>query len=210
AGGAGGILNGLLTRLSSTNYAGCDLFPVEFSAFDAQQVGADVLLTWTTATESNNSHFEVQRSPDGQAFTQAGLVSGAGTSFTATNYDFTDAAPLPGVSWYRLRQVDLNGAFSFSETRRVQFDPALQLIHNIFPNPVHGDEMQVNLYVPETGAADLLVFDAFGKQLMNVRREFAAGMNTLRLAADELAAGVYFLKMNFEGRIETRKFVVAN
>jgi hypothetical protein len=116
----------------------CDpatVLPVTWLDFQAE---ADALrdvvdCTWQTATEQDNSHFLVQRSTDMESWTAVGTVPGAGTSQLPLHYGFTDPAPLPGVSYYRIMQVDIGGGMSPSVVRRVQFGGGTRLF--VHPNP---------------------------------------------------------------------------
>lgn len=111
--------------------------PVEFVAF-AATVGTDdaVLLHWITATELNNDYFAVERSLDGKEFTEIATVLGAGTTESAQEYRYVDvAAPAGREVYYRLRQVDFDGQFSYSETVTVRLDSAEGATLSAFPNP---------------------------------------------------------------------------
>ncbi len=97
--------------------------PIELVSFDVQKTEPKyALLEWVTASEINNSHFEIQRSKDGINYNVIGEVSGAGTSYDLTNYDYIDFTPLQGINYYRLKQVDFDGNYSYSEVRLLRFD----------------------------------------------------------------------------------------
>ncbi|MCC3156474.1 hypothetical protein LJ737_04450 [Hymenobacter sp. 15J16-1T3B] len=116
---------------------GSSPLPVELLRFTAERRGQDAWLRWTTAQELNNDHFEVEASPDGQTFQRVGSVAGQGTSSSAHDYQFTDAGLLRyGVPlfYYRLRQVDTNGAAQLSAVQAVLVSgEELQL--RVWPNP---------------------------------------------------------------------------
>ena len=95
--------------------------PVELTAFDATPTTTSVLLNWTTETELNNDYFEIQHSVDGQKFEVIGTVLGAGTSLEAQEYGFEHDKPVNGTNYYRLRQVDFDGAFEISQTVVAEF-----------------------------------------------------------------------------------------
>ncbi|WP_159437420.1 T9SS type A sorting domain-containing protein [Hymenobacter daecheongensis] len=117
--------------------------PVELTAFEALRQTNAVLLKWATASEKNNDRFEVERSADGQEFRAIGTVAGHGSTTQAQTYALTDRQPLSGLSYYRLRQVDTEGAFSYSPVRVVATGAAAAL----YPNPAQED-----LHLP-TGSA---------------------------------------------------------
>jgi len=125
--------------LATANYVSTPL-PVELLRFDASACGSSVCLAWSTASERDNDRFEVERSADALDFPPIGSVPGAGNSTMYRNYGYIDRSPLQGTGYYRLRQVDANGDFTFSEVRPVTFyqnDPPV-----LFPNPVH-DELRI-------------------------------------------------------------------
>jgi len=96
----------------SSNLAGP--LPVELAAFGAERLGETVQCSWKTASEKNSSHFVVERSLNGQDFQALGTVAGAGTSSSSHSYRFLDAAPVASTAYYRLRQLDLDGAATYS------------------------------------------------------------------------------------------------
>lgn len=120
----------------------CDpLLPVTWLDFQATLAqGQDaVLCTWRTAAEMNNDHFTVERSGDGTAWHAIGVLPGAGNSNTPLSYEFVDQAPLPGVSYYKIRQTDHNGAMDHSEVRSVRRNG--QGAFSAYPNPGTGTFM---------------------------------------------------------------------
>jgi hypothetical protein len=107
--------------------------PVELTAFQATAAGAAVDLSWSTASEKNNTGFEVERSANGKAFARLARVEGAGSSQMPRRYRYRDAAPLSGVSYYRLRQVDADGTAHYSPVQTVTRTAATALTAH--PNP---------------------------------------------------------------------------
>jgi trimeric autotransporter adhesin len=108
--------------------------PVTLVSFTAKVKGSQVALNWTTASELNNKHFEVQRSRDGRAFETILVREGQGTTLAASTYAEFDKKPLNGVSYYRLKQVDIDGSSSFSSTVTVNFLNSGDV--TMYPNPV--------------------------------------------------------------------------
>ncbi|WMN12887.1 T9SS type A sorting domain-containing protein [Marivirga salinae] len=117
--------------------------PVEFTFFIAENKFNRVELKWQTASEINNEFFEVQRSFDGKEYEAIGIVEGNGNSNQTIDYDFKDFAPLAGESYYRLRQVDYDGAFEYSEVVRVRRAQAADLI--AVPNPTQSQNIHLRL-----------------------------------------------------------------
>ena len=107
--------------------------PVELVAFDAELVGDKVDLTWTTASEINNDYFEIQKSQDGFVFQTVARVQGNGNSVNMIDYQYEDGLEASGKYYYRLKQVDFDGTYAYSETVYIDYvnqDPA-----EVFPNP---------------------------------------------------------------------------
>ena len=96
--------------------------PVELIDFTAEENNEKVLLKWKTASETNNSHFQIQRSVDGVRFDYLNVVQGAGTTSQETTYNYQDKAPINGRSYYRLKQIDLDGSFEYSPIRQVYLE----------------------------------------------------------------------------------------
>lgn len=110
--------------------------PVEWLFFTATPMGDDVLLEWATAAEFNNDHFEVERSSDGASFEVIGTLRSGGSGSTTRTYSHIDQRPLPGTSYYRVRQVDLDGGSKTSEVLSVRRDvTAAGPIPPFYPNP---------------------------------------------------------------------------
>ncbi|MCS6916308.1 MAG: hypothetical protein NZM08_01300 [Chitinophagales bacterium] len=114
----------------------CTFLPVELQHFDGRCQQGVVELQWVTASERNNSHFEVERSADGSAFYTIGRVEGAGTSAEQNRYSFRDTAPLAGTSYYRLKQVDWDATATFSPVITARCNTGATA--SVFPNPSGG------------------------------------------------------------------------
>ncbi len=96
-----------------------NVLPVELLFFNAKLVGSDVSLTWTTGSETNNSHFDIERAGPDLDFKKIGRVDGVGDSPTQTDYRFIDSKSLLGMSYYRLRQVDFDGSYTYSDIKSI-------------------------------------------------------------------------------------------
>lgn len=114
--------------------------PVELISFKAQAVGDDILISWSTATEFNNSHFTLERSKDGLEFRELAQVAGKGTSSIRQDYSFTDSNPSLGLSYYRLSQTDYDGTTEVFKAISVVFDGPSNSF-SVYPNPVHGQSV---------------------------------------------------------------------
>lgn len=121
-GGGGGAAVPNIDHIRITVYFEIPL-PVKLVHFSGRSEDQSTKLSWETSWEEGNSHFEIQRSQEGSAFETLGFVAGNNNSTETITYTYTDLSPLPGVNYYRLKQVDFNGTFAFSEVIRVTVRP---------------------------------------------------------------------------------------
>lgn len=173
----------------------CAPLPVELVSFAAERQAEGVRVTWATATETNNAYFEVQRSATGKEFRTFATVEGKGNSSRLQTYAVLDRQPLAGTSYYRLRQVDIDGTASFSPVAAVTATNELA----IYPNPTRGE---LSLQVPG-GAARYRVLSLIGRVVLE--GQAPTGSTTLELVS--LPAGLYQLEViSAAGRV-VRKVV---
>ncbi|MBJ6111069.1 right-handed parallel beta-helix repeat-containing protein [Hymenobacter sp. BT523] len=163
--------------------------PVELARFTAEPQGADAVLHWATASEKNNDRFEIEASADGRAFRRVGQVAGHGSSAQPHDYQFVDLGiARHGTSrvFYRLRQVDRDGTFSYSPLRTVAVSGAAGLA--LFPNPTTGS---ASLTGVQPGTV-VTVSDAVGRPVLTTTAD-ATGTAILALPRG-LTAGVYVVR----------------
>jgi hypothetical protein len=188
-----------LTLASSTALPENPL-PIELLTFTARPDEEKVLLEWTTATETGNAYFTIERSKDGRQFEAIAQVPGAGNSASPLVYALTDENPLIGQSYYRLRQTDYNGDFSFSNMESVFMNQTAGGDIQYFPNPVSG-----MLQIYATKGANLSLLNAFGQQ---VATAVEAGEGYWQLDTTHLPHGMYVLQAGHGNRVESYKVVV--
>ncbi|MBL7951113.1 MAG: hypothetical protein JNM62_05285 [Flavobacteriales bacterium] len=164
--------------------------PIELLFFDAGAQGAVVQCDWRTATERDNDHFTVERSTDGIHFTTVGTVDAVGDTWQTTRYAFTDVAPLPGVSYYRLRQIDVDGSSTVSNTVAVHRPAEMET--RAWST---GDALQVRTPLPV--GSTYRVFDPAGRLL--VHGAVSGAVFTIPLAA---TTGVHLLQLSDGARTE--------
>ena len=174
-----------LFELREINVSGFPL-PLHWLSFTGRRKDNTVALLWTTANEINTSHFEVERSVNGVKFNRIGQTTANGG--VQNNYQFTDAAPAKGLNFYRLRQVDKNGAFNYSAVVKVYFGDADASTLNLFPQPVSSE---LNVVFGGRGAEVMIqVYDATGKIVVNERKQ---NNSVIRLPVEKLARGNYWI-----------------
>lgn len=169
--------------------------PIQLEYFRATKEGCKVHLNWVTASEINNSHFEVQHSMDGITFTTITTVEGAGNSVGQQSYHHLHQTPRKGVNYYRLRQVDYDGTTTNSPLQAEELNDCFSENMKIYPNPVRGQNVQVEINA-QGNIQRLEVYNASG-QLLSVRTT-QIGHNLWLIEAEKLSAGIYEVRAVFE------------
>ncbi|MCR5886728.1 T9SS type A sorting domain-containing protein [Hymenobacter sp. J193] len=172
--------------------------PVTLAAFSVKLQNKQVNLNWATATEVNNKGFEVQRSADAKNFQTIDFVAGNGSSTNKHEYKSTDKNPLSGTAYYRLKQIDLDGKFAYTEVKTVVNGEAGSL--SVYPNPVQSN-VTVKLPVIIQNAR-VQVLDLTGRVVLN--RTLAADGN---LQLGELQRGTYLVRVEQGGQNWTQRIV---
>lgn len=174
--------------------------PVELTRFSAEPLGDDALLRWTTASEKNNDHFDVEASADGKSFRRIATVAGHGTTSQPQDYQLTDKAIAHYAAdpvYYRLRQIDADGTASYSPVRQVRVAAPLGFAAEAWPQPFGAAGPTVALRTATAGAATLVIHDALGRLILTRSLDLAAGTTALPLAElGPLATGVYVLRLS--------------
>jgi hypothetical protein len=173
--------------------------PVEMTNFDVAPIENVVEVTWQTASERNNEGFEVQRSAGGQEWQTLGFVKGNGTTLETQNYTYTDESPLTQISYYRLKQIDFDGQFEYSNILSVKTKVFGEEI-KIYPNPV-----QDKLTITNTkNIENIVIYNALGQLL----RQFTINNSQLSIDVSDLPKGIYTLKVqDINGVITTQQFL---
>ena len=183
-----------------------DPLPVTLIDFFAVEENRKVKLTWETVTELNNDHFEIERSNDGNNFSKIGIISGSGNSTVLQEYIFYDEQPLTGKNFYRLKQIDMDGRFSYSNIRVVLFNDPRTFV--IYPNPVSGSGI-INISVTNTVRRKLrvMIYDISGRQLFAVTKDNIQNNFQIR---PNLSPGIYTMQLTGETFQATEKIIVVN
>jgi hypothetical protein len=171
---------------------------VEMSTFTARkQSNKEVAILWKTGQEKANKSFNIERSSDGLSFSNIGSLQGAENSVVEKAYNFTDAAPLQGVNYYRLKSVDLEGKETISKIVAVNFSDKMNNKLQIYPNPAHS-ALQVELISDEEATKTVQVFDLAGRMILSQNAVLTKGLNNIALDVNTLSSGTYLVKMGSE------------
>ncbi|MEM6725683.1 MAG: T9SS type A sorting domain-containing protein, partial [Bacteroidota bacterium] len=194
------------TQLTSDNFACLVNLPIELISFEAEaQDNFTTYLEWETLTELNNDYFTIERSFDGRNFEAILQVEGAGNSQQTLWYEAIDPSPQIGINYYRLKQTDFDGTYSYSEIRTAKFehDTDLGLI-DVFPNPATS---LVNIRLDESiqdGQIQLL--DSRGQLLLNQPIEQFS--NQPQFQVEQFPAGIYWVRMDTRDQTFTQKIII--
>lgn len=185
------------------------VFPVEYLYLNATSLDNSIMLNWETATEVNNSGFEVQRSTDGINFEYIGWVPGAGNTSTSTPYDFEDRNVVANQRYfYRLRQLDFNGGEAISNTVEGMILKGQDyMVGGFFPNPSNGN---VSLWMSLSKDTDfsIEVFNSLGQLVYDDKHDVNSGYLKMDFDFSRLAKGSYIANVTLNGEVIRRKLVI--
>ncbi|MDY0080896.1 MAG: T9SS type A sorting domain-containing protein [Ignavibacteriales bacterium] len=183
--------------------------PVELNSFNANVDNNLVSLNWTTATETNNKGFEVQRRFKDQPFSVIGFVEGKGTISDQQDYMFIDKTSVSGKYFYRLRQIDLDGTQSFSDEIEVDvIAPVHFSLEQNYPNPFN-PATTIKYAVPQDGLVNLSVYNMLGEKVATLINEVQiAGHYEFNLNASKFASGIYFYRLESGKNISIKKMAL--
>ncbi|PHN00964.1 hypothetical protein CRP01_39465 [Flavilitoribacter nigricans DSM 23189 = NBRC 102662] len=181
------------------------LLPVEFLSFEARPDRQSVVLSWTTAIEVNNEGFAVERSTDGTNWEFLDFVSGRGSTSVPTDYRYEDQTAFPGTNYYRLKQIDFDGQFEYSEIRTALLEVSGGQGLSAFPNPA---SETLNIQVPEgRGYYRLQLLNSLGQVLWEKSLD-QGSQDRIRLRDHDLAPGTYWLISTPNGSDEVGRQVL--
>ncbi|MEJ5261841.1 MAG: T9SS type A sorting domain-containing protein [Ignavibacterium sp.] len=193
-----------------------NIIPVELTSFSANVNGNDVQLSWSTATETNNRGFEIQRSviPSGArnlSWEAAGFVNGKGTTTEPQSYSFVDKNLSSGKYAYRLKQIDLDGTTEYSNEIEVEIiSPNEFVLEQNYPNPFNPTTV-INFVIPSEARnlVTLKVYDVLGNEVATLVDEYKeAGRYKVEFDASRLASGVYTYKLTAGSFVSSKKMMV--
>ncbi len=182
--------------------------PVKLLTFDGKPMADHNLLSWTTERALENLYFEVERSKGGIHFESITKVDGKTDDTEVNSYTAKDEEPF-ALTYYRLKQVDVDGVVSFSPVIQVTRKEAALYILDVYPNPVI-DLLNLVYEAPEEGTNQILITDVSGKVLHAEQVRHRAGINKYTFDTTSLTAGVYFVKILNDHNEITQKFMVEN
>lgn len=175
--------------------SGCYVLPIKLLSFEGYRVNTELVqLSWSTTNEFQNKGFEVERALGNSTAFMPVVFMPAQTGPSAIyKYDLPDDNNYSGTSYYRLKQVDINGGYTYSPTIAIQGYDKEQAI-SLYPNPV-AERLVVDVFLLEKRIAMMNISDAAGKKLLSRPVHLKKGINHINLSAASLKPGVYFLQV---------------
>jgi len=200
----------LSTTEISNLYTVNTVLPVTLTRFDAKAENNSVKLSWTTASEQNNDHFVIERSADGTNFSVLTAVKGKGSSTVFNTYNAFDIAPVNGMNYYRLSQVDIDGKTTVLGIASAKFSVEGPAKFAVYPNPLNTDVL--NLKVPDFKGNNITVSltSIDGRRVLTEKAVQTDALNqiySLQLKS-KLAAGQYVLQVAADGLKESKIVLV--
>ncbi len=182
--------------------------PVELTSFSGYELGGKIILNWSTATETNNNGFEIERKSDGE-WIKIGFVPGSGTTTEQRSYFFVDDNIFSGNYSYRLKQIDYSGLYEYSEIIEIEINvPNEFSLEQNYPNPFN-PATTISYSIKEKGLVTLKVYDVLGNEVeLLVNEEQNVGVYKLKFEASSFASGIYFYVLNAGEFISTKKMIL--
>lgn len=183
--------------------------PVELVSFTGNAVNNNVILNWITATEINNRGFEIEKLLS-DAWETIGFINGSGTTIEPKTYSFNDNGMVPGIYEYRLKQLDFNGSYTYSDRIRVEVLPVSKFsLEQNYPNPFNPGTM-ISWQTPSAGWQTIKLFNTLGEEIETIVNEYSeAGYHSkLYNANSGLSGGVYFYQLKAGDYADTKKMIL--
>ncbi len=178
--------------------------PVTLLSFTAINSGKTNILNWQTAQEINSDHFDIERSGDGNNFQKVGTVASAGNSNVTKTYLYIDENPSVGVTFYRLKIVDEDGSFTYSNIAKVN---GPEITTSVYPNPAH-TFVNITINSQQAQPADIMLVSSNGKILQTIHIALVPGNNSHNVQLNEIVPGIYFVNvLTKNGKIYQTKIV---
>jgi photosystem II stability/assembly factor-like uncharacterized protein len=183
--------------------------PVELISFTSSASGNNVLLKWNTTTELNNQGFDVERASIPGQWEKIGFVTGSGTTTEKRSYIYEDNALDPGTYYYRLKQIDYDGSFEYSDEIEVEITaPFNFVLEQNYPNPFN-PTTKIKYSVPNDGLVNIAIYNVLGEKVADLVNTFQkTGHHEIDFNANELASGLYMYRMEAGEFVSVKKMLL--
>lgn len=186
--------------------------PITLVSFNARFQSEDgrIRLEWMTGSEINNDFFTIERSNDARNFEKIQTVKGAGNSREKLTYETYDENPLPGTSYYRLKQTDLDGQFTYHKLTAVENTNEPAFGFSLVPNPNNGRDLNLSLQGKTDGQLQVAIYGRMGQMIQESLESVTDGSRMNVHLSQGLQDGIYWVKVRQGNEVVTRKMMVAN
>ena len=191
-----------------------NIVPVELVSFKAEIKNETVMLTWTTASESNNYGFNIERQTEDEKWTEIGFVEGHGTISIPHTYSFTDENPPMEILFYRIKQTDFDGEFTYYEPIKVTISaPETFVLLQNYPNPFN-PYTEINYQLPKKEHVSIIIYNLQGQKVrtlvegMQVANYYSIGWDSKDSWGRELPTGIYMYRIKAGTFIESKKMLL--
>ncbi len=188
--------------------ANVSLLPVELISFNAEEKEKKVLLKWATASETNNEKYEIEHSSTGDRFEKIGETAGFGTSIDLIQYSFTHKRPITGQNYYRLKQIDFDGKFEYSQITTINIKRKEDHINTFYPNPSKDGIVNLDFLSSQKLTLPVSIYDAIGRKILKLPVDIVKGANKLHFDFSKLEKGIYFVQLENNGKVEYQKLII--
>jgi hypothetical protein len=221
-GTTGNFVRTVTAGISAQYVNSCDfvleIVPVELVSFSASVVNNSVSLSWVTSSELNNSGFEVQRKNpplnplqggENNSWERIGFVGGNGTTTETNHYSFEDKNLSAGKYSYRLKQIDFDGTFEYSDIIEVEIDIPVEFsLSQNYPNPFN-PLTTIEYQIPSNGFVSLKIYNSLGQEVSTlVNENQSAGKYSITFSDEKLTSGLYFYSLRSGDFSETKKMIL--
>ena len=184
--------------------------PVELTSFSAILKKNQVHLNWMTATEVNNYGFDIERKKENEDWKMLGFVEGHGNSNSPKEYSFlNNDIVAAGIYYYRLKQIDNDGSYEFSQIIEVDFNSPVSFeLKQNYPNPFN-PSTTITFTLPVNGNVSLSVYNMLGEEIQILQNGFLqAGIYSYNFNAEELPSGVYIYNLSNNNKTQIKKMLL--
>ncbi|MEE9437892.1 MAG: T9SS type A sorting domain-containing protein [Saprospiraceae bacterium] len=181
------------------------VLPIELLSIGAESEGKTVKIDWKTATELNNRGFEILHSLNGYNWRTIGFVEGSGTSYNINAYSYLHETPKGGINYYRLKQIDYDGSYSYSNTVSTIVDSENKEFV-VFPNPVSGNSI-LNIELPYVDSYNVIsIFNNLGQKVY--QKLYFSDDRNCKVHLPNVPSGTYYLELKGESNVQVKRLII--
>jgi hypothetical protein len=182
----------LASKNAASTFGSSTALPIVLTAFKVVKVAEGNVVSWSTSSEINNSHFVLEKSFDGEHWHVLEEIDGAGNSTKVLNYHFVDREHCPSICYYRLKQVDFDGKFETSKIISIETESLAETGLRIYPDPV-GNNPTVDYYAEEAFEFELEIYSIDGSIISETTLNAVKGLNSFEINTSNYSTGVYLM-----------------